>query len=945
MDDDTTQRDSHLLSICAALGGYEESERFVEGVGLVEGRYYVMGDETLACLRDLKKLLRNDQSSKEKTVLRALGRWNILQTDLIPILLAAKATGQEKISQTVVQLFVPLTWPVDPESIDAAGQQEIQRGYKEAFLQEGVLQAIMDQLLKPFAKIYRERTDRDHTFVALILTLFRNLLAIRDDQADITSTVEKYRRSTLQEDLIIHLEKADIVALLLSLAGSVDDREYVEYNMIIMEIFYYFFLERDPEHLVSAAKSRSTELAALRAEEQRLKQQARKAATRHSRFGGTLSFKLTDGQTFTVHNPTAAYNSVEEALDKNKGAQREVRNKVGQNEMKKARAVRSSEAARIYSETASAFLANCFNCMVESIRRDFAAERDKVQEHHYARFLWLCSFFLKFQLACLREYHRKGEVNREAGLAPPETSEMDFDTVTEFLDLRGLEFVCGRINRAKDEKRWPEVYVGIDCLKQILLSLDAMMLSADEELREASETIQKNMYYDHSTIELAFSLVTSFKRNHHLSHLKTLVELVHVLLKMLEYYSQQNATMLRRKTVKKKKRPGPQARAEGDESEDGEPDVQNEAAEEAIRESKVTFNHIVARFATDGTVSTYCVLLKHYREVETQYIYFITVMFHRLFFKGGAGAPLFYKLSVLHLFNKILADKRVLPVCKAFSELYAFITYATGKFFKKAEEYPMLFLEVLYTKTKGDCMRIEFGNEDPVLPSKEDEDTGVVKDIEVKPGLTWGEEVQVAVTLLVEKDERELVTWITDILLDAATLRSPRPPTDGVAMDEEVVVSEAYDIKHETEEQGVALQRNVALRLLLRLLSFEEVTDEGPSIFYRIPPIITSTYLLGHRETIIRYLETPNVEDVSDMVRKKPKKRKRKAAASAGTRKAKEVKQFKSKQFVSDSDDDDDAEFYARERALKEKYDAIYKMMMEAGAGRAPRSRCRMSSR
>ena len=38
------------------------------------------------CLRDIKRYLRRDDASSDLKVLRALGKWKLFQTDLIPIL-------------------------------------------------------------------------------------------------------------------------------------------------------------------------------------------------------------------------------------------------------------------------------------------------------------------------------------------------------------------------------------------------------------------------------------------------------------------------------------------------------------------------------------------------------------------------------------------------------------------------------------------------------------------------------------------------------------------------------------------------------------------------------------------------------------------------------------------------------------------------------------------
>ncbi|KND02940.1 uncharacterized protein SPPG_02019 [Spizellomyces punctatus DAOM BR117] len=916
MDEEETQH-SHLLSICAALGGYEEKEVLGKDGQTVLEKQYVMGDEALACLRDLKRLLRKEDAlSKERNIVRALGRWKILQTDLIPILMNAHAANQDKIAQAVVQLFIPLTWPVDSTSADAAELLEIQRGYKEVFLKEGVLAAILEELLKPLSVNHRDRSDRDNGLIGLILTLFRNLLAIKDVQAAVTSTTEKYMQSTLQEHLIQCMEKADIIQLLLSFAGSMDQREYAEWNLILMEVFYYFFLERDPEAILAESKTASIELARLLEEEERRKRrEARKPASRHSRFGGTLSFKLSDGQTFTVHNPASALNSVEEALDKDKSENRGQRKGMPQDEYQKQRGIRSAEAARIYERTAKDFLENCFNGLMSCVKRDFDMERDKVQDDHYARFFWLCSFFLKFQLCALRQSRKSVQ---DIGTTPTEGT-LDFDTVTGFLNMRGLQFVFKRMRMSQDEKRWTELYLAMDCLKHMLLVLDAMSASTNEEYREASENMQSNMYYEHASIEQVVSLVKNFKRPLHLSYLKTLVEVVHILLKMLEAYAKNKGIMFTRKKKggNSKKAPAVQDSTEPDVTQDYDSGEEESVAPQKSDyvERQFKFEDIESAFASESVVSTYCALLKHYREIDERSIDHITRMFHRIFVKSKAEA-FFYKLSTLELFNRILTDIRMLPSTKSHKELYGFIKYMLAKFFKKAAKNPVLLVEVLFPKTKADCQRIENGGKlqtSEQLPSA-DKDLPV-KEIEVKPGLTWSQEVQVAVALLLEKEETHLLEWVKESLLEAATMRVGRPPADGgPELLSSEVSAESYDMKGSVPEKKEALKRNTRLRLLLRLLKLEEV-EELYDTWWRIPSSIPTADLFANREMIVNFMQVgmEGSKPASEMVRKRRNKRK-----SSGSRrrqaKEQEPKIYKSAAYIEDSDDTEgDEEFFRAE--------------------------------
>ncbi len=97
----------------------------------------------------------------------------------------------------------------------------------------------------------RERTDRDLSKIRLVLMLFRNLLGIKDLSSKIANSTEKEWKTTLQERLIVCLEQEKIIPLFLSLAGSATDRPYQDWNMITLEIFYNFFIDRDVDDILS----------------------------------------------------------------------------------------------------------------------------------------------------------------------------------------------------------------------------------------------------------------------------------------------------------------------------------------------------------------------------------------------------------------------------------------------------------------------------------------------------------------------------------------------------------------------------------------------------------------------------------------------------------------------------------------------------------------------
>lgn len=97
----------------------------------------------------------------------------------------------------------------------------------------------------------RERTERDHSRIRLILLLFRNFLSIKDTSSSLYNSTEQEWKSNLQEQLVKELDKAEMFPLFLALAGSAMDRPYSDWNFIVQEIFYYIFIDRDVSDILS----------------------------------------------------------------------------------------------------------------------------------------------------------------------------------------------------------------------------------------------------------------------------------------------------------------------------------------------------------------------------------------------------------------------------------------------------------------------------------------------------------------------------------------------------------------------------------------------------------------------------------------------------------------------------------------------------------------------
>jgi replication fork protection complex subunit Tof1/Swi1 len=260
-----SQLENHLLSICVALGGRDPTTG-----------QYVLGDEVLDCLRDLKRLLRQQQDPSLSAhrmgapwMLDRLAEWGVLAKDLLPILMTPKrdATSAQdivdhahhigpfttdKVACAVVEILVPMTWPLDLQSAEgsASNQRHQLLQYKEAFLDPGLFTCLLHLLLGPLAVHYRDRKARQHSTIRLVLLLLRNILAIPDPVVTATSTLDQKRQATLQEELVMAMHREGAYDLLLSIASSLHEEEFNDLSELVLETWYLTFRGRDPHDVL-----------------------------------------------------------------------------------------------------------------------------------------------------------------------------------------------------------------------------------------------------------------------------------------------------------------------------------------------------------------------------------------------------------------------------------------------------------------------------------------------------------------------------------------------------------------------------------------------------------------------------------------------------------------------------------------------------------------------
>ncbi|KAI8366587.1 timeless protein-domain-containing protein [Blakeslea trispora] len=696
METDDNDVKTYILNICSAIGGMEE---IMQPDGSIQ-QVYCVGDEALACLRDLKKAIRIDSQNSEKTVLNALAEYNVIETDIVPLILSFSEQQSDVAHRFIlacVELLVPMTWPVEEQSRE--GEEDEQedepnalqyyRQYKAGLLKEGVFETILQLVMRSVRIPDRDRSVVDHTTIRLGLYLFRNLTAISDLNVA-SGTMDQIRMAHMQETLMIRYYESDIIEFLLTIASNSDKQSSSDWNVLVLESLYHLLKSIDPKDVYAyrfSDQGRKAEmqeishrLSHLLTQENSTKRRKTKhVPTRHNRFGGTYVMAW-DGKQRVSHRQEGGYADDDYLLETEKKKTRVGKRKL-EDKMHYRKVYQDAKALMYLRLTAQSFLFSCFNAFCGAMMKDM--EREVIMKQDDARFFFTMRWFLEYHSLEQHATEQRKKHGSELETNERDLKDVDFALVAAALDLKTVLFCLRQMRIKLDEKAWFDVQMVTDCLRQILVSVHTMQTSEIEEYRQVAEHIQSNLYYEQTSLDLFVELVRRYKTQSY-GYLKSIILFVHVLLKSLDNYQKGKKVVFVRKRQQQRKKP--------EESEEEE--EEDEAEYRSFKDSVFNFELFEKKFITFDVVSVYCSLLECFEELESDYFICITTMFHRMMVKRNAEY-LFWKLPVMELFNRILTHYSHLPPSPGLDQLRQFILYATRQFFKCAADYPLVYVEAL----------------------------------------------------------------------------------------------------------------------------------------------------------------------------------------------------------------------------------------------------------
>ncbi|KAL8774532.1 MAG: hypothetical protein Q9209_000905 [Squamulea sp. 1 TL-2023] len=894
---------AYVYSLVSALGGTGADE---------DGRY-VLGDDALACLKDLKKWLKlYDEKANRLDVARCLAEANLVEGDLLEILGAWPDQATEdkiksKIALACLELLVPLTWPVEKNDTQMTVNhhrhipyiQLAQSSYKRAILEsqsKTILRTAVRIGLPSIAIPMSERTARDEGIIKLILYLFRNVSII-------TTFGEGKEGPTSRSATIEAFHYQDVLALILTICSNMGE-DFSTQDVVVLELLFHLLKGVDPGKLfmdeAQFENNGSKELGALLTKEKNMhRSYAKNAPSRHNRFGTMIWVKRDQpGKVSTVSGQHSmkdgqhTLNKMDQSKRFNKPKQRsrEVEKANDRFDVPVSLTKNANSHLRAFVEE---LLDSGFNPLFNHLRRAIEREADRVLEIHTQQFFYLISWFLEAERVRRRKKQEAEKMSKNNKLA--ETFEADsFALIASVLTQENFVLLNRFMQDRLDMKAWREVNAGTRCFTQILLIVQDMAESSLEEDQEIAENIQNRIFYEETTHDRIIAILRGYK-DQGFGYLDSCTQLSHVFLRMLERYSRENVDLQIRSKRRARKKRKQKAAIEGDADANADNDVASEMedvveAERVSRERKFDFNRFASKFMTQSCIDTFVAFTKFYNDLNNEQLKRAHRFFYRVAFKQELSVMLF-RIDIFALFNRMIKGSEPLDrTSPTYGEWDELVRQLTKRMVKKMQERPALAVEMLFSKIPSTVFYLEYGYEKRTMSSK----ARAPAALEVRGAMTREEQVGVVVAALHET-KLDAVDWVMKVLATAATERQSWEAEAAArqADNDSSAESPASEIRApsiavtpDTEERRIAIFKDAKLRLLMTLAGFERLgIDDEPDATWIIPPAVTARQLHEAHDTVQKHRNDPVMQygeedpmTAEEMLRRTPAEKVRRAA-------------------------------------------------------------------
>ncbi|KAH0460279.1 hypothetical protein IEQ34_010942 [Dendrobium chrysotoxum] len=789
-----------LCIICSGLGIADEDDN-----GNVRG--YTKTEYCLDNLKDLQRFLRRDDPQR-RDVFKQICRWNTVSRDIVPII--EHYQGDRNLVMNSVKILVFLTMPLDPASEEVALQIEYLWELKAALTREVTMAVIVSLLEEPLGHLESGAfAEDDWKLVQLVLTLFRNILAIQDITVQQKASGYATQYFHLTERILELMFQENIMDLILVLAQHVDDPNgYLRQdNILLLEIFYYILLGQEPELVaktftnnskVTVGSASSDSLRSMiEAEDEKRRSVKQRNLECHPQFSGTFTRLAMDGSKMLFKDPaSASTNGLAKVRKVRRGPQKRVAADNG------VLSVQEENILELLHNFINQFLAGGYNDLMKTIRDDIIKEQQDMQNSDIITFFEVTHFITTF--------HQKKILRKRQTMENKERESSINNQSVDYLSLH--QDLCGPIAATMNEamyslviSKWREASDGVkitndykflsaagSLIKSMVRMLDLVMKLLPEDSKECqtARVLFYKLFYDQTDEGFTQFLLNRFKffdsHKQPRSDLADLLEIMHIMLRLVEKLQAHGTLRVSKKFRRRRVRdkasndmteveselikepeiahehvepvseicidPGMplkekhlelnsvereqefneersfnfspavvpniplqntehshdhSAAVQDDEENEKPADQEYETSsssnidEPATSEVNFNISAMVSSFASNTIIHNLCWLLKHYKANSASTNHYILCMLSR-FCEDLELSPMFYQLSLLTIFYDILAEQKI---CKSreYMNIVNFLTKFIRKMFKMMKIQPLLFVEILFWKTRGEC--------------------------------------------------------------------------------------------------------------------------------------------------------------------------------------------------------------------------------------------------
>ncbi|KAL4869353.1 hypothetical protein BDV12DRAFT_167981 [Aspergillus spectabilis] len=873
---------SNVYSLVTALGGFNGED----------ADQYVLGDDALSCLRDIKRWLKlYDEKFNRMDVARCLGEANLVNGDLTQILSLWWNGGQQskymsRIALACVELLVPLTWPLEIHGEMTVNHhrhipylQQAHVSYKRGIINNGscgLLRCVIRIGLPSMAIPRPERTARDEGILKLMLYLLRNITII---SANARLAAEGEEEETSRSATINAFHDQDVFALLLTMCSNVSE----DFNMLdipLLETLFHIVKGVSAEKLfmddAQRSAKRTDELNDLLQQESSLRREyAKNAPTRHGRFGTMIWVKRDDAKVSTVSGQdvlkdgqTTLYKMDQTKKWNKPRTRRKLQEMTANNDF--STPVHLSKTAttnlRMFVEE---FLDSGFNPLFVHVRKAIERESVRVLDINKRHFLYTVAWFLEAERARRARQREKRAQSEQPG---KELDPDSFGLVAGVFNQETFVFINRSMQSSLDNKEWEDLNAAMRCFTQILLTIQEMAQSPLEEDQEIAENIQNRIFYEETTHDRVLALIRGYA-DQGFGYLDACTKLCHVFLRMLERYSKENVDMQvrSRRRARKKKRDG-QPVKEGNDEEHGSEDEDFAEAERMSKERKFDFARFTSRFCNQKCVDTFVAFTKFYKELNTEQLKRAHRYFYRIAFKQEMTVLLF-RVDILNLFYRMIKGPGGMdsskPIFKEWEEL---VRQLVRRLLKKLDQRPALITELLFSKINSTAFYLEYGYEKQTIPMSRRAPAEL--EVDPKAASSPEEKISIVVAVLVKDEQSALAKGISEVLGSAA---DEREAWELNAQDDELAARQDVPhpiiaVKSRDESFKKAMFLNAKLRLLMTLVNLERLGQENvEGASWVVPSHLQSTELRESKASIDKALVIGETEgrDPRDLLRRK----------------------------------------------------------------------------